>query len=71
MKLSFKATIGLTNLVAVLGLALFGSAGTLRFVEGWMFLGLFVAASLAITLYLARKDPALLERRTQAGPLAE
>src|SRR5208283_3851145 len=30
-----------------------------------------MAASLAITLYLARTDPALLARRTQAGPVAE
>jgi protein-S-isoprenylcysteine O-methyltransferase Ste14 len=67
----WKAVMGLTNLVVVLGLVLFGSAGTLRFVEGWVFLGLFTAASLAITLYLARADPALLARRTQAGPVAE
>lgn len=66
-----KASLGLTNLVVVLGLVLFGSAGTLRFVEGWVFLGLFTAASLAITLHLARADPVLLQRRTQAGPIAE
>jgi protein-S-isoprenylcysteine O-methyltransferase Ste14 len=66
-----KATMGLTNLIVVLGLVLFGSAGTPRFVEGWVFLGLFAAVSLAITLYLARTDPALLARRTQAGPVAE
>lgn len=71
MKLIFKAAMGLTNLVIVLGLVLFGSAGTLRFVEGWVFLGLFTGVSLAITLYLARMDPALLARRTQAGPVAE
>lgn len=71
VKLVFKATLGLTNLLVMLGFMLFGCAGTLRFVEGWVFLGLFTAASLAITLYLARKDPALLERRTQAGPVAE
>ncbi len=71
MKLIFKAATGLTNLIVVLGLVLFGSAGTLRFVEAWVFLGLFTAASLAITLYLARTDPALLARRTQAGPVAE
>jgi protein-S-isoprenylcysteine O-methyltransferase Ste14 len=71
VKLVFKATLGLTNLLVMLGFMLFGSAGTLRFVEGWVFLGLFTAASIAITLYLARKDPALLERRTQAGPVAE
>ena len=66
-----KATLGLTNLVAVLAVVLFIGAGTFRFTEAWVFLGLFAAASLAITLYLAHADPALLARRTQAGPVAE
>jgi protein-S-isoprenylcysteine O-methyltransferase Ste14 len=55
----------------VIGLLLFLPAGTLRFVEGWVFLAVFSGASLAITIYLAKKDPALLSRRTQAGPAAE
>src|SRR6185312_16761011 len=46
-------------------------AGTLGFMEGWVFLAVFFAASLAVTIYLARKDPALLARRVQAGPIAE
>jgi protein-S-isoprenylcysteine O-methyltransferase Ste14 len=46
-------------------------AGTVRFLEGWVFLAVFAGASLAITVYLAKADPALLERRTQAGPVAE
>jgi len=66
-----KAAFGIANLALVLGLAIFGAAGTLRFAEGWVFLSLFVAASLAVTIYLARRDPALLQRRTQAGPVAE
>ncbi|HLK39147.1 MAG TPA: isoprenylcysteine carboxylmethyltransferase family protein, partial [Polyangiaceae bacterium] len=66
-----RAGVGLAQLLVVMALLVFGPAGTLRFVEGWTFLGLFFAASLAITLYLARADPALLERRTQAGPVAE
>jgi protein-S-isoprenylcysteine O-methyltransferase Ste14 len=66
-----KAMMGLAQLVVVMGLMLFGAAGTVRFVEGWVLLALFSGASLAITIYLARKDPALLERRTQAGPVAE
>jgi protein-S-isoprenylcysteine O-methyltransferase Ste14 len=66
-----KAALGFMNLVVVLGLVLFGSAGTLRFALGWVFLGVFSGASLAITIYLAHKDPALLQRRTQAGPIAE
>jgi protein-S-isoprenylcysteine O-methyltransferase Ste14 len=69
--LIFKAALGLTNLVVVLGLVLFGLAGTVRFTEGWVFLAVFTGSSLAITIFLARKDPALLERRTRAGPIAE
>src|ERR1700743_1971985 len=63
--------MGLANLIVILGLVVFGAAGTVHFVEGWIFLALFFAASLAITIYLAHKDKALLARRTQAGPLAE
>jgi protein-S-isoprenylcysteine O-methyltransferase Ste14 len=66
-----KAGFGLAQLVVVIGLLLFLPAGTLRFVEGWIFLAVFFGASLAITVYLAKIDPALLERRTQAGPAAE
>jgi protein-S-isoprenylcysteine O-methyltransferase Ste14 len=70
-KVTRKAIWGLVELVAVIGLLLFVPAATLRFVEGWIFLVLFGGSSLAITVYLAEKDPALLERRTQAGPVAE
>jgi hypothetical protein len=70
-KVTRKAALGLAQLIVIMGLALFAPAGTLRFVEGWIFLLLFFASSLAITVYLARHDPALLERRTQAGPVAE
>jgi protein-S-isoprenylcysteine O-methyltransferase Ste14 len=66
-----KALLGLTQLVVVLGLALFLPAGTVRFLEAWIFLAVFSGSSLAITLYLAKSDPKLLERRTQAGPVAE
>jgi protein-S-isoprenylcysteine O-methyltransferase Ste14 len=68
---TLKAMAGLANLAIFTGLALFASAGTLRFVEGWVFMALFFGAALTITVYLARKDPALLERRTQAGLVAE
>jgi protein-S-isoprenylcysteine O-methyltransferase Ste14 len=70
-KVTLKAMSGLVQLVVVMGLLVFPAAGTLRFVEGWVLLALFSGSSLAITIYLARKDPALLERRTQAGPTAE
>ena len=66
-----KAIAGLIYLVVVLGLFVFVPAGTLRFTEGWIVLALFGGSSLAITLHLAKNDPALLERRTKAGPAAE
>ncbi len=70
-KLIFKAGLGFTQLVVALALVLFVPAGTVRWVRGWVLLALFMGSSLAITLYLARKDPALLARRVHAGPLAE
>ena len=63
--------LGLAQLVVVIGVALFVPAGTVGFIEGWIFLAVFSGSSLAITLYLMKRDPALLERRTQAGPVAE
>jgi protein-S-isoprenylcysteine O-methyltransferase Ste14 len=70
-KVKQMAALGLAELAVIMGLLLFVSAGTLRFVEGWITLALFCGSSLAITVYLAQKDPALLARRTQAGPFAE
>jgi protein-S-isoprenylcysteine O-methyltransferase Ste14 len=70
-KLAIKATLGLAQLAAVMGVVLFVAAGSVRFIEGWIFLAVFSGSSFAITVYLMKRDPALLERRTQAGPVAE
>jgi protein-S-isoprenylcysteine O-methyltransferase Ste14 len=48
-------------------LLLFISAGTLRYWQGWAYLVTFVICSVAYTVYLAKHDPALLKRRTEAG----
>jgi protein-S-isoprenylcysteine O-methyltransferase Ste14 len=66
-----KAFFGLAFLLIVLGVALFAPAGTLEYWHAWVFLAVFGAVTLAITLWLAARDPALLARRVQAGPLAE
>lgn len=66
-----RAWLGLTFLATVLAIILFGSAGTARYWQGWLFLGVFFAASTLITLYLMKCNPALLERRVRSGPLAE
>jgi protein-S-isoprenylcysteine O-methyltransferase Ste14 len=40
-------------------------AGTVRFWPGWVFLGVFLGSSVALTAYLFRHDPQLLARRMQ------
>jgi protein-S-isoprenylcysteine O-methyltransferase Ste14 len=69
--LLFRALSGLVFLGAVMAGALFACAGTTHWLEAWIFLAVFLGASLLVTIDLARRDPALLERRTHAGPLAE
>jgi protein-S-isoprenylcysteine O-methyltransferase Ste14 len=51
-------------------LLIFGPAGTFAFWQGWVFLGVCAAASVAIGGYLKKKDPKLLQRRMR-GPWAE
>jgi protein-S-isoprenylcysteine O-methyltransferase Ste14 len=48
-------------------LFLFIPAGTLRYWQGWAYLATFAICSGAYTVYLAKHDPALLKRRTEAG----
>jgi protein-S-isoprenylcysteine O-methyltransferase Ste14 len=50
---------------------LFGPAWTLDYWQAWTFLIVYFAASVAITVYLAKKDPELLRRRMSGGPAAE
>ncbi len=54
-----------------LGALLFIPAGTLNYWQAWVFIVVFAAATQSIGIYLALKDPALLERRLQFGPGAE
>jgi protein-S-isoprenylcysteine O-methyltransferase Ste14 len=66
-----RAFGGLAALVLVMGFLLFIAAGTLDYWQAWTFLVVYFAASLAITLYLIKNDPALLARRMRGGPFAE
>jgi hypothetical protein len=42
-------------------------AETFHYWQGWAYVAVFVICSGAYTAYLARHDPALLKRRTEAG----
>ena len=69
--LNAKALGGLVGLLVVMAALLFVPAWTLNYGRAWAFLAVFGVATLAITLYLMKKDPKLLERRVYAGPSAE
>jgi protein-S-isoprenylcysteine O-methyltransferase Ste14 len=69
--LNKKASGGLLLSLLVMGALLFLPAWTLSYWQAWAFLAVFGVSSVAITVYLAKKDPKLLERRVYAGPTAE
>jgi protein-S-isoprenylcysteine O-methyltransferase Ste14 len=69
--LNAKAFLSLAVLAGVMALLLFVPAWTIHYWQAWVYLSIFTGASLFITLYLIRKDPALLARRMRGGPRAE
>src|SRR5262245_3269989 len=69
--LGARAWLALAVLAVVMGLLLFFSAGTVDYWQAWVYLAIFVGASASTTLYLLKRDPALLERRMSGGPMAE
>ena len=69
--LTGKALGALLFLFLAMAALLFIPAGTLDYWQGWTLLAVYFALSLAITLYLIKKDPKLLERRMSGGPFAE
>src|SRR5450755_3921039 len=66
-----KAFLSLLVLFLAMAALLFVPAGTFDYWQAWSFLAVYFASSLAITLYLMKKDPKLLERRMRGGPTAE
>jgi protein-S-isoprenylcysteine O-methyltransferase Ste14 len=69
--LNTKAFGGLLFLLLVMAALLFIPAWTLDYWQAWTFLVVYFASSLAITLYLMKRDTKLLERRMSGGPAAE
>jgi protein-S-isoprenylcysteine O-methyltransferase Ste14 len=66
-----KALLSLVALAVSMGLLVFAPAGTAQYWQAWLYLGIFTGLSLLTTLYLIKKDPALLKRRMTGGPTAE
>jgi protein-S-isoprenylcysteine O-methyltransferase Ste14 len=71
-KLYIKAMLQLfIQFPIMIGVLIFLPAGTLNYWEAWVFISVLFICILALTIYLAIKDPELLERRMKAGPKAE
>jgi protein-S-isoprenylcysteine O-methyltransferase Ste14 len=66
-----KPFASLVAAVVFMAALLFVSAGTLDYWQAWLFLGIYMFLSLAMTVYLMKRDPKLLERRMSSGPAAE
>jgi protein-S-isoprenylcysteine O-methyltransferase Ste14 len=62
-----SATLGLV----AFGVMLFLPAGTFHYWQAWVFLAVFALSTWIPSVYLMRTNPAALERRMRAGPLAE
>jgi protein-S-isoprenylcysteine O-methyltransferase Ste14 len=66
-----RALAGFAFLFAVIAIAFFGLAGTLRDARGWTTLAVFFGCAGVITVWLWFHDKALFERRVKAGPGSE
>jgi protein-S-isoprenylcysteine O-methyltransferase Ste14 len=69
--LNIRAIGWLLVLLVVMSAVLFVSAWTFNYWQAWVFLSVFGLSSLAVTVYLMKNDPKLLERRMHGGPTAE
>jgi protein-S-isoprenylcysteine O-methyltransferase Ste14 len=70
-QLNIRAFAGMLQLLIMLGLTIFLPAWTLDYWQAWIVIAVFFACTLAVTLYLMKNDPKLLERRVKAGVGAE
>jgi protein-S-isoprenylcysteine O-methyltransferase Ste14 len=70
-QVNLKAFAGSFALLIVTAGMLFISAWTFDYWQAWLFLVVFFGPAFAITIYLMKKDPRLLERRINAGPFNE
>jgi len=71
LNLNAQALLSLVLLAAAMGLMLFIPAGTILYWQAWVYLSIFMGASVLTTLYLMKNDTALLKRRMRGGPTAE
>jgi len=69
--LALKSFAGLLFLLCVMGMALFVPFGGFGYSLAWLYLSVFAASVVVITVYLIFRDKHLLKSRLAAGPVAE
>lgn len=62
-QLLIKVLIRLVLAIIVLGLIFFLPAGSIKFWEAWVYMGILFIPMIFVLIYLLKKDPELLERR--------
>lgn len=70
-KIAVQTIAGFITLMLILGICMFLPAGSLGFWQGWVYLGVWAACVIPITLYLFKHDLKLLTSRLSVGPTAE
>jgi protein-S-isoprenylcysteine O-methyltransferase Ste14 len=66
-----QAVVGLAQMLVLLPVLIFLPAWTFHYWQGWICLVAFFVPVTLITVYLMKKNPELLARRTRAGAIAE
>jgi protein-S-isoprenylcysteine O-methyltransferase Ste14 len=66
MSLKAKVIVQCMLTAVVVGAMLFLPAGTWKFWQGWIFLGLLMIPMVAASIYFSERDPQLVERRLQS-----
>jgi protein-S-isoprenylcysteine O-methyltransferase Ste14 len=71
MKLFVNAVMSMLFGILFFGLGLFLPAWSFDYWQAWVFIAVFMVATMIPSFYLAVIDPAALQRRLKAGPTAE
>jgi protein-S-isoprenylcysteine O-methyltransferase Ste14 len=65
MSLKSRLAVRVVLVLPLLSALIFAPAGSLRFWQGWLFVGIFVVFNAIFVAYFYPRDPGLMERRLQ------
>jgi protein-S-isoprenylcysteine O-methyltransferase Ste14 len=71
MKIALQTIASMVFGLLFFGVGLFLPAWTFDYWQAWLFIAVFLIAAMVPVIYLGVSDPAALQRRMHAGPIAE